>query len=110
MRLIGVFILTIILVGILGCDTNDPLSAEEEEVVEEEILMAKGAEIVSSSAIAAAAPSIVKRVAMSDTLMVSLSHEETESDGDEIVGVRVIRKDNCHVRCRVRNASLCREM
>ena len=87
MRLIGVFILTIILVGILGCDTNDPLSAEEEEVVEEEILMAKGAEIVSSSAIAAAAPSIVKRVAMSDTLMVSLSHEETESDGDEIVGV-----------------------
>ena len=80
MRLIGVFILTVVVCGVLGCDTSNPLDNRKE------VFVAEGVELVPFDAIGAA-PSIVKRVAMSDTLIVSLSHEETESDGDEIVGI-----------------------
>ena len=89
-----VLIALVAIFSILGCDKGqNPVTDEGEATTVADVkttagvptgVVVEGVEIVASGV--AAAPSVVKKVDASDAdLEVSLTHKETEDDGDEVV-------------------------
>jgi len=95
----GIFIVLIAIVAtiIVGCDNmSNPVSPspatpttmgelKQAATTRAGGISAEGVEVVSGGS--AAAPSIVKQIDAEGTLTVSLSHIETEEDGDEIIAI-----------------------